>query len=94
MVATVCISGDRGSNGNVGVIHVEKGNKDDLISFIMKRLETVINESIIKDNNDYLELDMKYALQDIMTATRKYLGKGSGGGVNDKDRVSNSKEIN
>ena len=94
MVANVCVSGDIGSIGNIGVIQVEKGNKDDLISFIMKRLETVINENIIKDNNDYLEQDMKHALQDIMVATRKYLGKDLSEDIDEKDRIVNNTKTN
>lgn len=94
MVANVCISGDMGSIGNIGVVQVEKGNKDDLISFIIKRLETVVNENIIKNNSDYLEQDMKHALQDIMVATRKYLGKGLSEDIDDKDRIGNSTKTN
>ena len=94
MFANVCVSGDIGSIGNIGIVQVEKGNKDDLISFIMKRLEIVVNESIIKDNNDYLEQDVKYALQDIMVATRKYLVKDLSEDIDDKDRIGNSTKTN
>lgn len=87
---TKCVNGDIGSIGNIGIIQVGKGNKDELISFIMKRIENVVNENTIKNNNDYLELNMKYALQDIMMATRKYLGED----VDDKNRISNSTETN
>lgn len=83
-----------GSSGNIGVIQVRKGNKDDLISFIVERIEIVINENIIKDNNSYLELDVKYAFQDIMTATKKYLGKDLMGDIDDKDRIGNCTKTN
>lgn len=94
MVANICVIGDIGSIGNIGVIQVEKGNKDDLISFIMKRLEIVVNKNIIKNNNDYLEQNMKYALQDIMVATRKYLGKDLSEDIDDKDRIGDSTKTN
>lgn len=86
--------GDRGNSGNIGIIPVRIGNKDDIISFIMKRLEAVINDNIIKDSNTYLELNMKYAFQDIMQAIRKYLGKDGEEEIDDKNRISNSTETN
>lgn len=68
--------------------------KDDIISFIIKRLENVINDDIIKDSNTYLELNMKYAFQDIMQAIIKYLGKDGEEETDDKDRISNSSKTN
>ena len=86
--------GDRGSSGNIGVIPVRNGNKNDIISFIMKRIENVVNDDIIKDSNTYLELNMKYAFQDIMQAIRKYLGKDREEEIDDKNRISNSTKTN
>ena len=86
--------GDKGNIGNIGVIPVRSGNKDDIISFTIKRIESVINDDIIKDNNTYLELNMKFAFQDIMRAIRKYLGKEGEEEIDDKDRIGDSTETN